>query len=265
MERPRLSLAVSTVPRNSDNTVKDSLVQNAFIDKSKSGSEFVVKRPGFLVNLEAITTGLNRGIFLSPFNNQNYYVNNTNNIIGYAPSNYYSGNTTYGLNQVVYFRNPVTGETEAYYSQQANNTNNPVYINNVLNTASWNKTPFVAPSEILIISFDVVGAVAPYTLQLLYGVDNPPGAIASSIRYVTVENPEQPVSFVFEGGSTSLLAFENPNGSYKATYTGTTLKFYKNNVLRQSGSITGLNPATLAFTSVFTEGIGTINNIVLGP
>lgn len=64
----RLPLFVPTEPRNSNNLDKDSLLQNCYIDKDPTGIQYVVKRPGFYVGSEAITTGLNRGIYVNPNN-----------------------------------------------------------------------------------------------------------------------------------------------------------------------------------------------------
>lgn len=65
---PRLPLAVPVLPRDATNLDKDSFTRNAYLDSSKSGRSFVNKRPGFYVGSEAITTGLNRGIYVNPNN-----------------------------------------------------------------------------------------------------------------------------------------------------------------------------------------------------
>lgn len=64
----RLPLTVPTVPRNANSLEKDPLLQNAYLDGSQSGVQYVVKRPGFYVGSEAITSGLNRGIYVNPNN-----------------------------------------------------------------------------------------------------------------------------------------------------------------------------------------------------
>jgi hypothetical protein len=64
----RIPLAVATNPRSAD-VAKDALIKNAFIDSSqRSETKYVVKRPGFYVGSEAITTGNNRGIYVNPNN-----------------------------------------------------------------------------------------------------------------------------------------------------------------------------------------------------
>ena len=72
----RLPVAVPTTSRKATELDKDSLLQNVFIDTSKLGSKYAVKRPGFLVGSEAVTTALRtpgnpdpmRGIFVNPNN-----------------------------------------------------------------------------------------------------------------------------------------------------------------------------------------------------
>jgi hypothetical protein len=63
----RIPLSVATTPRNADLT-KDALLQNCFIDGSQMGNKYVVKRPGFYVGSEAVTTGNNRGVYVNPNN-----------------------------------------------------------------------------------------------------------------------------------------------------------------------------------------------------
>jgi hypothetical protein len=69
----RLPLTINTEQRNATQD-KDSLLVNSFIDKSESGVVYVTKRPGFAVGAEGITTGLNRGIFYNPYDNEYYYI-----------------------------------------------------------------------------------------------------------------------------------------------------------------------------------------------
>jgi hypothetical protein len=64
----RLPLGVPTTPRNADSLDKDALLQNGYVDQSSSGTLYAVKRPGFYVGSEAITTGLNRGVYINPNN-----------------------------------------------------------------------------------------------------------------------------------------------------------------------------------------------------
>jgi len=63
----RIPLGLATTPRNADLT-KDALLQNCFIDGSQMGNRYAVKRPGFYVGSEGVTTGLNRGIYVNPNN-----------------------------------------------------------------------------------------------------------------------------------------------------------------------------------------------------
>jgi len=81
VEPLRLSLAVPTEPRNSS-IEKDALTKNAFLEVSKSGTNFCVKRPGFFVGTEGVTTGLNRGIFYH--NGVIWVVNSGNGLTGYG-------------------------------------------------------------------------------------------------------------------------------------------------------------------------------------
>lgn len=87
----RIPLSVATTPRNADLT-KDALLQNCFIDGSQMGNKYVVKRPGFYVGSEAITTGNNRGIYVNPNNpsggvaheTQVWYVSNTGTLSSFS-------------------------------------------------------------------------------------------------------------------------------------------------------------------------------------
>jgi hypothetical protein len=110
VERVKLPLAVSTTPRDANNTSKDALLQNLYIDKSKSGITYVVKRPGFSIETEGITTGLNRGIFINPNTEFNYtpeyplvwYIDNAGNLSFFiGGASMWSDAETYNLNDVV--------------------------------------------------------------------------------------------------------------------------------------------------------------------
>lgn len=86
----RLSLAVSTEPRDSTHLDKDSSLTNCFIDKDPNGVTYVTKRPGFTVSTEAITTGLVRGIYINPYTIPDY--TSSHPLVWYVGSN----NTSYG-------------------------------------------------------------------------------------------------------------------------------------------------------------------------
>src|SRR3989304_8493963 len=75
VESLRIPLSVPTVPRNTS-LIKDALLKNCYIDQGKQGNKFAVKRPGFYVGTEAITTGLNRGIYYDPYTGFTWYLNN---------------------------------------------------------------------------------------------------------------------------------------------------------------------------------------------
>lgn len=77
----RLSLAIPTVPRNASNLDKDALLQNAFIDLSKSQTSFLVKRAGYTERATPGNAVTNKGIFYNPNNNTLYYINDSNNPI----------------------------------------------------------------------------------------------------------------------------------------------------------------------------------------
>jgi hypothetical protein len=69
----RIPLNSSLVPR--DSTIsKDALLQNCFIDESTAEVSYTTKRPGFYVGTEAITTGLNRGVYYNPYDGGTYYI-----------------------------------------------------------------------------------------------------------------------------------------------------------------------------------------------
>jgi hypothetical protein len=156
-DKLRLSLAVSTEPRDENSLDKDAQLINCFIDKDPIGTTYVVKRPGFLVGSEGITTGLNRGIFLSPYDNDVWYVDDNGDLQNYTNPNYWNSGTTYSVNQIAYFPNE-DGEMVPWYSQQAGNTNNtPV------GGVFWSIEPYVSPSlpGVLFASFTVSGAILP--------------------------------------------------------------------------------------------------------
>jgi len=84
LERKRLELGVPTEPRDA-NLDKDALLQNAFVEKNPYGAIFAVKRPGFVMGSDGVTTGLNRGIFYH--NGTVWYVTTNPGILGgFIPS-----------------------------------------------------------------------------------------------------------------------------------------------------------------------------------
>src|SRR3989304_5831549 len=100
VESLRIPLSVPTVPRNTSLT-KDALLKNCYIDQGKQGNKFAVKRPGFYVGTEAITTGLNRGIYYDPYTGFTWYLNN----LGILTRIYYEWNsfTDYNIGDIVYY------------------------------------------------------------------------------------------------------------------------------------------------------------------
>lgn len=77
----RLSLAVSTEPRDSVNLNKDASLENCYIDKDPIGTAYVVKRPGFYPINISLTVTNNRGIFFNPnVTTGIYYVNNSGSV-----------------------------------------------------------------------------------------------------------------------------------------------------------------------------------------
>jgi hypothetical protein len=71
----RLPLAVPTEPRSADSLDKDSLLQNAYIDKDPTETAYVVKRPGMTLEEETVNVEENRGIYFNPNQNKLYYIN----------------------------------------------------------------------------------------------------------------------------------------------------------------------------------------------
>jgi hypothetical protein len=84
-ETLQIPLAVPTFPRSAS-LDKDAYLKNCYIDKSKTGKSFAVKRPGFLVGSEGVTTGLSRGIFYGP-NGGLFYIDTNEQLqrIGFDP------------------------------------------------------------------------------------------------------------------------------------------------------------------------------------
>jgi hypothetical protein len=88
----RISLALPSEPRDPSFT-KDSLLTNCFIETSKIGTNYALKRPGFTVGTEGITTGLNRGIFF--YNGTVWYVDENTALQGFVPPSAASYSTSY--------------------------------------------------------------------------------------------------------------------------------------------------------------------------
>src|SRR5665647_3766250 len=70
-ETLQIPLAVPTFPRSAS-LDKDAYLKNCYIDKSKTDKSYAVKRPGFLVGSEGVTTGLYRGIYSPPWGTTAY-------------------------------------------------------------------------------------------------------------------------------------------------------------------------------------------------
>lgn len=84
----RISLALPSEPRDPSLT-KDSLLTNCFIESSKIAEiHYALKRPGFTVGTEGITTGLNRGIFF--YGGTVWYVDENDALQGFVPPSPYS-------------------------------------------------------------------------------------------------------------------------------------------------------------------------------
>lgn len=82
MPEARIPLATPSEPRD-ETLTKDSLLTNCFIDQSKVGTMYAVKRPGFTVGTEGITTDTNRGIFYH--NGTVYYIDENDTLQGFIP------------------------------------------------------------------------------------------------------------------------------------------------------------------------------------
>ena len=83
MPKVRLNLALPSEPRDSTFN-KDSLVKNAFLEPSKSGTAYLRKRPALVFGSGGVTVGNNRGIFYH--NGTLWVVNSGNGLQGYNPS-----------------------------------------------------------------------------------------------------------------------------------------------------------------------------------
>src|SRR3989304_6636805 len=147
VESLRIPLSVPTVPRNTYLT-KDALLKNCYIDQGKQGNKFAVKRPGFYVGTEAITTGLNRGIYYDPYSGDTYYLNNL-------------GNLTRIYYQWQSFLHYITGDMVEYNG-----------INYIATADNFDDIPSLGLSwieeEVLVLSGDFITAPDGITLDTAY-------------------------------------------------------------------------------------------------
>lgn len=76
----RLPLAVPTEYRDSSSLTKDSLLQNAFIDKGPIAA-YVVKRPGMLLESSPSNATTVKGIYYNPNQDKLFYITNLRTVV----------------------------------------------------------------------------------------------------------------------------------------------------------------------------------------
>lgn len=197
----RLPLAVSTSPRSNSYQDKDALVVNAYIDKSTSQVHYLVKRPGFLLGTEAITTGLNLGIYINPYDGFVYYYNGTLN--HYTPTNYWDNNTSYSSGDAVYYNG------EVWYSQIEDNQGS------IPGTSEdWGESP---PEIVTIATYSIFDDGQPTDSFVFGDEDNSPTTpVLNGVQVVTTGIGPSSSLYIYENGIAITSNTGNPAIDYPA-------------------------------------------------
>jgi len=208
VESLRIPLSVPTVPRNTS-LIKDALLKNCYIDQGKQGNKFAVKRPGFYVGTEAITTGLNRGIYYDPYTGFTWYLNN----LGILTRIYYQWQS---------FLHYITGDMVEYnginYIATADNFDDIPSLG-----LSWiEEEVLVLSGDFLIPPNDVGGGV---TYIFWYRTDNSI-AVSMEINYTDINYPT--VVYHADCGVAGVTIYEIEATSYTGYDTPTFLSIAEN-------------------------------------